>query len=294
MRKFTLFASLFIASLCFASTNADLPNLDDPEVRKKIIEQGVELEEVAKADGTKQYSEPLRISAYTGTGWGVFYDKERRVRAISQFRKGKQHGLVKTWHDNGRKYIEGFFKDNRQHGLTSLWNKGGQLLETCNWKNGKRDGLERKWYENGNKKIECVWLDGERNGTYLQWYENGNSKAEALMKNGVYHGRLITWHENGSRHAESQWDSGRQEGLSTFWYENGQKEQEGNWKNGKQDGLAVAWHTNGKKRVKKATKMEMSRVLPSHGMLTGVRSLSAILSRAKGMGFPRSGTPMAS
>jgi len=107
MRKFALFASLFVASLCFASTNADLPNLDDPEVRKKIIEQAVELVEVAKADGTKQYSEPLRISAYTGTGWGVFYDNERRVRAISQFRKGKQHGLAKRWHEKGGMIMDG-------------------------------------------------------------------------------------------------------------------------------------------------------------------------------------------
>ena len=34
-------------------------NLDDPEVRKKIIDQAVELEAVKKADGSLQYFEPL-------------------------------------------------------------------------------------------------------------------------------------------------------------------------------------------------------------------------------------------
>ena len=73
MRKFTLFASLIAWSLCIAVTNAERPNLDDPEVRKKIIEQGVVLEAVKNADGSLQYFEPLEFLPYQGSCWGVIY-----------------------------------------------------------------------------------------------------------------------------------------------------------------------------------------------------------------------------
>ena len=46
---FALFGSLFVSSLCLADTNAERPNLDDPEVRKKIIDQAGVLEVVKKA-----------------------------------------------------------------------------------------------------------------------------------------------------------------------------------------------------------------------------------------------------
>ena len=57
MRKLALLASLFVSSICFADTSSERPNLDDPEIRKKIIEQAVELIGLEAANETIQICE---------------------------------------------------------------------------------------------------------------------------------------------------------------------------------------------------------------------------------------------
>ena len=57
MRKFALLASLFVSSISFADTSSERPNLDDPEIRKKIIEQAVELIGLEAANETIQICE---------------------------------------------------------------------------------------------------------------------------------------------------------------------------------------------------------------------------------------------
>ena len=64
----------------------------------------------------------------------------------------------KSWHENGRKYIE------------------------RTWKNGLEDGLEQGWYENGQKWIERTWKDGKLEGLERYWCED---YVERIWKNGL-------------------------------------------------------------------------------------------------------------
>jgi hypothetical protein len=95
MRRFALFTSLVLTSLCFADTNAERPNLDDLEVRKKIIDQAVELIGLRAANETIQICEREGMKPYTGSGWGVFRHPDGEVKALQQFRNGKN--LVQQW-----------------------------------------------------------------------------------------------------------------------------------------------------------------------------------------------------
>ena len=53
-----------------------------------------------------------------------------------------------TYHNNGQKCEEGYYKD------------------------GKKNGLHTEWYENGQKKSEGTWKDGKEDGLHTSWYEN--------------------------------------------------------------------------------------------------------------------------
>ena len=123
MINFALFASLFFTSLCFADTNAEQPNLDDPEVRKKIIEEAVELVAVKKADGSLDYFDPLEFLPYQGSGWGVIYyenknqDSNKKLAALIQFLKGEPEGLAISWYYNGQKQTVESYKDGKPEGL---------------------------------------------------------------------------------------------------------------------------------------------------------------------------------
>ena len=106
--------------------NATLPriNLDDADVRRKIIEQAVEVASEEKADGTIVFYEPLASSPYKGTGWVVMYYDDGSLLNLSQLKDGKKDGLYTFWHENG------------------------QMKEEASWKDGNLDGykgLARKW-----------------------------------------------------------------------------------------------------------------------------------------------------
>ena len=227
MRKFALFASLIVSSLCFADTNAERPNLDDPEVRKKIIEEAVVLEFVKKADGSLQYFEPLDFEPYQGSGWGVIYydnndqdepsiiyiseDKagsNRKQRALFQFLKGEREGLAITWHENGQKQSEGSYKNGKSDGLATYWYEHGQKEQEANWKDGKQDGLTTHWYENGQKKEEVNWKDGKQDGLGTHWHEDGWKKIEQNFKDGKDHGVGIIYDKNGNQTSIQHWNLG--------------------------------------------------------------------------------------
>ena len=140
MRKLAFFASLFVSSLCFAESNAERPNLDDLEVRKKIIEQAVEFDSVKKANGSRQFFKPLELSPYRGCGWGVLYYINRNVKGLYQLKDGKKDGLFTSWYENGQKRSEANFKDGELDGLATGWYENGIIKEESNW-------LAQEWAE---------------------------------------------------------------------------------------------------------------------------------------------------
>jgi len=183
MRIFVLFASLFIYSLCFAESNAERPNLDDLEVRKKIIEQAVEFDVVKKADGSMQYFEPLELSPYRGSAWGALYYSNRNIKGLYQLKDGKQDGLTTGWYENGQKKAEVNFKDGQPEGLATFWYENGEKEKEGNYKDGEVDGLLTIWYENGTKKAEVNMSDGKVvNGKV--WLPDGRICPISKIKDG--------------------------------------------------------------------------------------------------------------
>ena len=221
-------------------------NLDDPKVRKAIIEQAVEVTSVKKSDGTFVIYEPLARSPYKGTGWVVEYYDNGSLLDLCQLKDGKRDGLGTQWHENGEKKAKVNWKDGKQDGLLTQWHENGQMKEKVNWKDGERDRLRTFWYENGQKQAEESWKDGKRNGLATQWHENGQKKEEANWKDGKRDGLKTFWYENGQKQAEESWKDGNPDD-STVWYENGEMQAKVNWKDGKKDGLETIWYDSGKK-----------------------------------------------
>ena len=84
-------------------------------------------------------------------------------------------GLWVGWHENGKKAVEGKFKDGTQNGLHVMWYGNEQKEFEANFKNGKYDGLVEAWHKNGQKAMETNFKDGvEISGKY--W----NSKGEPV------------------------------------------------------------------------------------------------------------------
>ncbi len=95
-----------------------------------------------------------------------------------RYLNGKQQGAWASWHENGQKAVEVSFAEGTQVGRRTTWYNNGQKKHEANWIDGKADGLSMKWYENGQKEIEGRWIDGEQDGFWTSWHENGQRKTE--------------------------------------------------------------------------------------------------------------------
>lgn len=107
------------------------------------------------------------------------------------------------------------------------------------YKNGRKNGKWTTWYENGQKKDEEYYKYFDkygysvRNGKRITWFENGQMSSEATYKDGKLDGLGFSWYENGRKWYEATYNNGQEDGLATSWYENGQKRYEENYKRGK-------------------------------------------------------------
>ena len=122
-------------------------DLDDPEVRKKVIAQAVEVTPKNQADGTWVFYERHTRLPYKGTGWAViYYDDGIRLDALIQFKGGKREGLQTTWYKKGQVKVEVNFIDGKKYGLLNHSYMEMQKKSEANYKGGKKDGLWTTWH----------------------------------------------------------------------------------------------------------------------------------------------------
>jgi antitoxin component YwqK of YwqJK toxin-antitoxin module len=83
-------------------------------------------------------------------------------------------GVFVGWHDNGRKWSEGNYKDGKKDGKKdgtyTVWYDNGQKKSERNYKDGKKDGKSTEWDKYGRKHFEVNYKDGKKNGKSTEWF----------------------------------------------------------------------------------------------------------------------------
>ena len=162
-------------------------DLDDPETRKKILAEALEVDVKTLSPGVMAGVEPLQApnqqTPYTGWVKPMLPNGNGQVGLI-QFKDGKPHGLGVSWYENGRKMTENNFKDGKREGLMTQWYESGQKRTEANFKGGNEHGLVTEWHENGQKRWEGNWKNGQQDGLDTTWYENGQKKRESTYEDG--------------------------------------------------------------------------------------------------------------
>jgi len=74
------------------------------------------------------------------------------------------------YYPNGKKRLEGTYKDGKRDGLWTRWHENGQMKVKGTFKDGEQDGLWTSWWENGQKKEEGTWKDDYEDGLWTDWY----------------------------------------------------------------------------------------------------------------------------
>lgn len=97
-------------------------------------------------------------------------------------RRGKRHGVVRTWHRNGVLASEERYRDGVLNGLCRQLDESGGVLGEFEMKRGT--GLQREWHDNGRLKIEVVTVGGVFCGRNRIWLRDGTLLSERYYLQG--------------------------------------------------------------------------------------------------------------
>lgn len=78
------------------------------------------------------------------------------------------------YHPNGKKYIEGNYKENQRDGYWASWFEDGQLWSEGNFVMGKSDGKRTVYHPNGKLYYEGVFNMDKRVGVWKFYSEAGD------------------------------------------------------------------------------------------------------------------------
>ena len=162
------------------------PDLDDPKVLERILEEAVESLEVGFS------------------GWRRIDHANGKLSSLSQIRDGRLDGLQAGWHENGQKRIRVRMKDGKLDGLLTAWDENGSKIYEFRY---NLDAKIFRWHENGQKAYQAHYAKDRLIET--SWHENGQQSSEKNYKNFQQDGTWIEWDQTGGIVSEVQWKDGR-------------------------------------------------------------------------------------
>ena len=163
---------------------------------KRISKQPVEYEKLVEKKGV--IYDDQGIDPFTGK----VIMKRRNTNITFTVANGILNGVASGKYENGKKAMQGKFK------------------------NGEPDGMMTEWYENGKKKRQESFRNNEKHGLFIQWYESGKKKKQESFRNNEKHGLFTQWYESGKKKNSVRYIDGELQGVMTVWYENGKKKKE--------------------------------------------------------------------
>lgn len=91
----------------------------------------------------------------------VFHDipYEDQIYTIRRYRNGKDHGVWKFYHTNGKLETKGRFIDGNRAGKWKYYYDNGNLFQISNYKNGQKSG---KWIRFDTNK-DTIWVRNFKN-----------------------------------------------------------------------------------------------------------------------------------
>jgi MORN repeat variant len=106
------------------------------------------------------------------------YYRNGQLREEVPLRRGRRHGIVRTWHKNGVLASEEAFEDGLLHGVCRQWDENGNLLGRFTMKRGT--GVQRVWHDNGRLQMEMSTVNGEFCGRNRLWLSDGTPLSDRV------------------------------------------------------------------------------------------------------------------
>ena len=112
-------------------------------------------------------------------------NERRRERSIKAIKAKRTDGPFTELWPNGKKRVEGTYKNKELSGPYKEWHENGQIRGKANYIDGDAIGEFSLWFDNGqlhyttyHKKEKLGWPD-------LMWYKNGLKRFERTVPNSM-------------------------------------------------------------------------------------------------------------
>ncbi|MBC8175108.1 MAG: hypothetical protein H8E82_05570 [Candidatus Marinimicrobia bacterium] len=184
-----------------------------------------------------------------------------------------------TFHPNGLRAEETWYKSGRHIVRRINWDTQGQLRQEQFYKKGVPDGKWTWWNESGIPDSQKVYKKASV-VKYTRWYPNGQRRVVKSYRKSLPHGIWRWWGEDAIPDSLKMYQFGQLDGNVIIWHENGglktkqfyrRDSREGRWtwwnKEGIPDSQKVyreelvvkytRWHPNGKRWFVKSYKDEL-------------------------------------
>lgn len=84
-----------------------------------------------------------------------------------------QNGISTQRYPNGKKKLEGYYRDGKRIGLWMAWYESGILWSQGNYHDGKRNGYSALYYPDGKIRAEGTYSNNQRSGQWTFYNESG-------------------------------------------------------------------------------------------------------------------------
>ena len=155
---------------------------------------------------------------------------------LQHWKSGKQHGLRKTWSNEGVLISEDNFINGEREGICREWEASTvvvchypftqseityYLRTKSTYKDGRLHGTHTTWDFNGNLARRTEWFEGNEI-LYRSWNFDGIFKYEAPRnREGKHHGTCIACYGDGRISDTCEYVNGVRHGEHKSWNENG-------------------------------------------------------------------------
>jgi antitoxin component YwqK of YwqJK toxin-antitoxin module len=122
-------------------------------------------------------------------------------------------GYRKELYENKKIHKIGSYLNGMQHGITRSYFDNGQFKDSRSYKLNKSFGKHYGYWENGNQKFEFYYLNDKREGSNKQWYISGKPYSFLHYKDDKEDGMQQAWRENGKPYINYEAKNGFRYGL---------------------------------------------------------------------------------
>jgi len=115
-----------------------------------------------------------------------------RLKSVTEYFRGKKHGVSETWHPDGTRAEVRYYKAGRKAGVHTGWWPSGNLKFSYTFSDAVYHGDVREWYDSGQPASAYYYEGGRPVGPQKAWRENGKLYINLIYRNGRRYGALRT------------------------------------------------------------------------------------------------------